>query len=119
MTPERYRIFDTFAEGVQVINPEGEYLYLNEAAAKQARRTIEQLLGASMQKEYPGAQQTELIDNIRFCRSEKKRMVMINEFTFPDKTTGRFMLRMEPIEEGVLIMSVDVSTVATGNYFDK
>ena len=109
MTNERYRIFDNFAEGVQVLSPDGDYLYLNDAVAEQGKRPKEELLGSNVKKEYPDIEKTDLYRHIQICYNSKERQIITSEFTYPDKTVGHFMLRMEPVEEGVLIMSMDVT----------
>lgn len=109
MSQEQYKIFDSFAEGVQVLSPEGEYLYVNDAVALQGKRTKEELLGSNIKKEYPGFEQTEAYDKIQKCHKDQTRQIMVNEFEFPDKSIGYFMLRMDPIEDGILIMSTDIT----------
>ncbi len=109
MTPERYRIFDSFAEGVQILSPEGRYIYLNDAVAVQGKRLKSELLGSTIVKEYPGIEQTEVFKRIQQCIKEQSRQILMNEFVYPDKSVGYFMLRIDPVEEGVLIISTDIT----------
>ncbi len=109
MTDERYRIFDGFAEGVQVLSPDGDYLYVNDVVAEQGKKTKEELQGSNIKTEFPGIESTDVYKYIKICYEEKERHVLTNKFEYPDGSAGHFMLRMEPVEEGVLIMSMDVT----------
>lgn len=109
MTTQDYSVFDNMIEGVQVINNNWQYVYVNEALIKQSRTTKEDLLGHTMMEKYPGIENTALFKKIGKCMKERKASNMLNEFKFPDNTIGWFDLRMEPVKDGVLIMSFDVS----------
>src|SRR5271157_450910 len=45
---------DNMIEGCQIIDHDWRYLYVNEAVAKQGRKTKEELLGYTMMQVYPG-----------------------------------------------------------------
>ena len=59
------RALDNLLEGCQVIGPDFRYLYLNGAAARHGRRTIEELLGRTMEESYPGIRNTPMFDDLR------------------------------------------------------
>ena len=96
-------------EGVQVISPQMRYIYVNDAVARHAKRSREELTGSTMIEMFPGIEQSELYGIIQNCFRENTSKEWINEFDFPDGSKGYFLLRMELIEEGVLIMSFDVT----------
>lgn len=108
---EKYSAFDFLLEGVQILDAEDRYLYLNEAAARHARRNIVELLGAKMTGQYPGIEKTELYLLLEQCRNEQANREMVNEFVYPDGGKGFFKIRMQPVPEGVLIMSIDISEI--------
>jgi PAS domain S-box-containing protein len=62
-----------------------------------------------MMQAYPGIDRTEMFNNLRNCMTNRVPHQMDNEFTFPDGSKGWFELRMEPVPEGVLILSVDIT----------
>ncbi|HEU4718573.1 MAG TPA: ATP-binding protein [Bacteroidia bacterium] len=109
MISSKYGIFDNMIEGVQVIDPRDRYVYLNAAAIAQSRTSKEELIGKTMQEKYPGIGDSELYRQITTCRQQRSACSMLNHFEFPDGTEGWFDLRLEPVEEGVLIMSFDIS----------
>lgn len=107
---ERYRsTLDNMMEGCQIISSEWKYLYLNDTADKHNRRTKEELLGKRYMDMWPGIESTEVFRVIKHCMEERVVRHMENEFVFPDGKKGWFELRIEPIPEGVFILSVDIT----------
>ena len=100
---------DYMFEGCQIIDYDWRYVYVNEAAAKQGRKKKEALLGYSMMQAYPGIEGTEMFNHLRNCMTNRVPHQMDNEFTFPDGSKGWFELHMEPVPEGVLILSMDIT----------
>ena len=104
-----FSAFDYMIEGVQVIDKDSRYVYINAAAALQGKKSKEELVGRTMMEMYPGIENTLVYKRIRKCLKERKPSSMLNEFEFPDGSKGWFELRMQPIEDYVLIMSFDIT----------
>lgn len=100
---------DFMVEGCQIIDPDFRYVYVNEAAAKQGRKRKEELLGYTMMQAYPGIERTEMFSHLRNCMTNRVPHKMENEFAFADGSKAWFELYMEPVPEGVLILSVDIT----------
>jgi PAS domain S-box-containing protein len=100
---------DNMREGFQIIGFNWRYLYVNDAVARQGKNSKEELLGRTMMEVYPGIEKTNFFGFLRRCMNDRIPHSMENEFVFPDGTRGWFALKMEPINEGVLILSVDIS----------
>jgi len=109
MIQKKYSLFDNMMEGVQLISPDYGYLYINDVAAKQSRLPKEDLLGSTMMEKYPDIENSLLFANIKKCITEQAAIQMLNEFIYPDGSSGWFDLRMEPVEEGALLLSFDIS----------
>jgi signal transduction histidine kinase len=107
--PELVSIVDALLEGLQVIGPDWRYLHVNEAAARHGRTNKEALLGRTMMECFPGIETTEVFALLRRSLVERSSHVLENVFTFPDGSTGTFELRIEPVAQGVCILSVDVT----------
>lgn len=101
--------FDNMIEGCQIISFDFRYLYTNDAAAKQAHATTENLLGRTMEAVYPGIEKTIMFRHLKRCMKSRKPYSMENEFTYPDGAKCWFELKMEPVPEGVVIFSEDVT----------
>jgi PAS domain S-box-containing protein len=101
--------FEHMIEGCQIIDYDWRYVYINTAAAKQGRKTKEELLGYSMMQVYPGIDRTEMFNYLRNCMTNRVPHQLENEFTFPDGSKGWFELHIEPVPEGILILSMDIT----------
>lgn len=107
---ERYgSILDHLKEGFQVISPDFRYLYVNDAVVTHARVDREELLGRRMNEVYPGIDQTPMYGVIERCMAQRDAAEFENEFTYPDGSKAWFELRIEPVPEGVAILSVDIT----------
>lgn len=100
---------DYMLEGCQIIDYDWRYAYVNEAAARQGRKSKKELLGYTMMQVYPGIDRTELFNHLRNCMTNRISAQIDNEFTFSDGSKGWFELRIEPVPEGVLILSMDIT----------
>ena len=100
---------DNMLEGCQIIDFDFRYVYLNDSAARQARRRKEELLGHSMMEMFSGIDRTKMFSHLAYCMTSRVSYEMENEFTYPDGFKGWFDLRIEPVPEGVLVFSIDIT----------
>jgi PAS domain S-box-containing protein len=104
-----HRVLDTMMEGCQIIDFDWRYAYVNEVVAAQGRYTPEELLGHTMMEMYPGIEQTELFIILRECMEKRIPKRLENQFQFPDGNVGWFELSIQPVSEGVFILSSDIT----------
>lgn len=104
-----YSILDFLSEGVQVMDQDWHYLYVNDRVVSQSGYTREELLGGRFPDLYPGVEQTQLFAALRTARDEGREMRVANDFTFPDGEKRYFQLRIYPVPEGLLIFSLDMT----------
>jgi len=100
---------DRMAEGAQIISYDWRYVYLNDSAALQGIRPKQELIGHTMPEMYPGIDQTPLFTVMQRCMTERTSEHFENQFTFPDNSVGWFDLSIQPIPEGIFILSTDIS----------
>lgn len=100
---------DRLLEGVQVVGHDWTYLYLNDAAVGHGRQPREDLLGRTMMACYPGIEHTEMFAALGRVMGTRRAERLHNEFTYPNGQTGHFELRIEPVPEGLCILSIDVT----------
>jgi PAS domain S-box-containing protein len=106
----RYRhLLDAMLEGCQIIGFDWRYLYVNDAVAQHGHQAKEILLGHTMMEIYPGIENTELFAALRRCMNERTPQQMENEFAYPDETKGWFELSIQPVPEGIFILSIDIT----------
>jgi PAS domain S-box-containing protein len=107
---ERYRrTLDDMLEGCQIIGFDWSYLYVNDAAARHGRQTKENMLGRTMMEVYPGMERTEMFGFLHRCMAQRQPHRMENEFTFADGSKSWFELSIQPVPEGVFVLSMDVT----------
>ena len=106
----KYEIFDEMIEGVQVIDENWRYVYANQAVAKHAKLDQSDLVGSTMMEKFPGIEKSPLFKLLQECMKQRKADEWLNEFEFPDGTKGYFELRIRPVEDGLLILSFDISS---------
>jgi two-component system cell cycle sensor histidine kinase/response regulator CckA len=105
---EIFALLDCMGEGLQVVGFDYRYLYLNEAAARHGHRSKEELLGRTMQECYPDIEQTAMFARIKRCMQDRIPARFDNEFVFPDGTREWFELRIDPVPDGVRVLSVEI-----------
>jgi PAS domain S-box-containing protein len=106
----RYKqTLDGLIEGVQMIDYNWRYTYVNSALVAQSTYTRDQLMGKTILENYPGVESTPLFATLKECMEERTAHLIENEFNFPNGTTKHFVLSVQPIPEGIFILSVDVT----------
>jgi two-component system, cell cycle sensor histidine kinase and response regulator CckA len=100
-------LLDQISEGLQIIDPEYRYVYVNAAVCRHGRVSRDALIGRTMMEVYPGIERTEMFGRLTQCLRERRAVSMENEFSYPDGQRGWFDLRIEPVDEGALILSID------------
>jgi PAS domain S-box-containing protein len=100
---------DNMLEGCQIIGPDWRYLYVNDAVAKQGQYRKQELIGKTMMEAYPGIENTRLFSALKRCMDDKVPFSMENEFSFPNGEKGWFDLSIQPVPEGIFVLSQDVT----------
>jgi PAS domain S-box-containing protein len=100
---------DTMMEGCQILGFDLTYKYLNDAALRQSKAKRSQLNGRKFTEVWPGIEKTKLYKFIIQCLDKREHYQFDNEFTYPDGTKGWFSLSIQPVPEGVFILSIDIT----------
>ncbi|HZP67447.1 MAG TPA: PAS domain S-box protein [Rudaea sp.] len=107
---ERFRTtLDNILEGCQLIGFDWRYLYLNNTAAIHNRRPNHELLGERMPDVWPGIRGTPVFTLLERCIETRIAAHDEIEFVFPDGSSGWFDVRVQPVPEGVFVLSIDIS----------
>jgi two-component system, cell cycle sensor histidine kinase and response regulator CckA len=96
-------------EGYQIIDRDFRYVYVNAAAARHGQKTVKDLHGHKMAEVYPGIEASVVFEKIRGALFERQVHFLTNRFDFPDGTSGYFELRIQPVPQGAVIFSIDVT----------
>jgi PAS domain S-box-containing protein len=100
---------DAMLEGCLIISYGWRFLYVNDAAARQGRKEKEELFGTAFMDAYPGIEKTEVFQVLQRCMEEGKRARMENEFEYLEGDKAWFDLSIEPVPEGIFILSIDIT----------
>lgn len=107
---ERFRnSLENLLEGCQILDFDWKYLYINKTAEIHNQRPKEELLGNYYQDMWPGIEETEVYRLIEDTLRNRVSHHMENEFRFPNGSIGWFELHIQPVPEGVFILSSDIT----------
>ena len=110
VTREQYhQTLDGLLEGCQIIDHDWRYIYINQAAARHGHRTPEELINRTMMEAYPGIETSELFSVLKRCMEERTAHQMENRFEYPDGNAGWFELSIQPVPNGLFILSMDIT----------
>ena len=100
---------DNLLEGCQIIGYDWRYIYLNHTAEIHNKRPNQELIGARYMDIWPGIEETEVFKIIKQTLETRVPNHFENEFIFPDGSIGWFDLSIQPVPEGVFILSIDIT----------
>ena len=104
-----HEVLDQMLEGFQVIGSDWRYRYANQTVADQGKRSANELIGKTMMECYPGIEDSPTFIHCKKAMDERIDTTVDNEFVYPDGSIGWFKLFVHPIEDGILILSVDIT----------
>ena len=104
----RYTL-DNMMEGVQIHDFDWKYTYVNDALVKYSKFTKEELLGYSIMEKYPGIEESDLYKTLQICMNERVHKFMETEFRFPDNSIEYFELSIQPVPQGLFILSLNIT----------
>lgn len=100
---------DHLREGIQVIGYDWRYLYLNRAASEHGQRPVEELLGRTMAECYPGIEETPVFRALARAMDDRQAATLQTEFEYPGGDRRWFDLFVEPVPDGLCVLSLDVT----------
>jgi PAS domain S-box-containing protein/putative nucleotidyltransferase with HDIG domain len=107
---ERYRTtLDGMLEGCQIIGRDWRYLYVNDTVCAHGGKAREELLGHTVMEAYPGIETTRLFASMRACMEDGAAARFESESERPDGSKAWFEISMQPVPEGIFILSMDIS----------
>jgi PAS domain S-box-containing protein len=107
---ERFRAtLDNMLEGAQIIGFDWRYVYLNDAAARYGRLPKQELLGHTVMEKYPGIETTPMFLDLRQSMEERTVRRAEYHFTYPDGSHAWFEFTIQPVLQGLFVLSLDVT----------
>ena len=84
-------------------------MYVNDALAKQIRIKKEDLVGFRLLERFPILEKSYVLTEIKECMTQRKVGQIIENYHFLDGTKTWFELKIQPYEDGLFIMSTDIT----------
>ena len=104
-----WEVLENMFEGCQIIGFDWRYLYVNESVSEHGQLPREDILGKTMMEVFPDIENTRVFKELKRCMQKRTSHVMENKFIYPDGTSRWFELRIQPVSEGLIIFSEDIS----------
>lgn len=101
---------ENLMEGCQIISRDWRYVYLNEIAAGHGQKSVQDLVGRTMQEAFPGIEQTPMFALLRDSMADGRPRQTENRFTYKDGSAAWFHLFVQPVPEGLFILSLDITS---------
>ncbi|MBS3913130.1 MAG: PAS domain-containing protein [Bacteroidetes bacterium] len=105
-----HEVTDHLKEGFQIISKDWRYVYLNDAVVVHSRFKREELIGRKMVDVYPGIEKTKMFEVLEHCMENHLSANFENEFEYPDGLKLWFELRVQPYDDGLIILSIDITS---------
>jgi PAS domain S-box-containing protein len=103
------RTLDNVLVGCMIIGFDWTYLYVNDVAARHGHQNRENLIGRTMLEMYPGVEKSAVFAAYRRCMEKRIHQRLESEYTFADGTSNWYDLSIEPVPEGIFVLSMDIT----------
>jgi len=100
---------ESLTEGFQLVGFDWRHIYANAAAVKNSRLSHEQLIGRTLQECFPGIENTAMFTSFLATMQDRLPRRITAEYQFPDGKRGWFDIRVQRIEDGIFILSNDIT----------
>ena len=103
------QLLDEMLEGCMIIGFDWTYLYVNDAAARHARKRRPELTGRTMLESYPGVERSEIFAAFRRVMEQRAPERLEVSYNFPDGEIGWYEISVQPVPEGIFVLSLDIT----------
>lgn len=104
-----HRVLDDLLEGCQILSYDWRYLYMNDVTLIQSHLSREMMIGKSMLEMLPDIVHTPVFAVMKRAMDERIIQRTENEYRYPDGTSAWFQLNIQPVPEGILILTLDIT----------
>lgn len=100
---------DNMLEGCMILGYDWTYLYLNETSAHHGQSTRANLIGRTLTGMYPGVEKSAVFARYKRCMEERIPQHFEESYSFADGTTTWYEFSVEPVLEGIFVLSLDIT----------
>ncbi|MBI4296687.1 MAG: PAS domain S-box protein [Chloroflexi bacterium] len=106
----RYRsTLDNMLEGCFIIDFSWHNIYVNKAGAQHARIPKDEMSGRTVMEMFPGIEQSQLFAHLKRCMEQRIPCHEDIEFSYADGISRWFDVSVEPVPEGIFVLSLDIT----------
>jgi len=110
-TASKYHsLLEDMNEGVQIIGHDYTYLFANAAGVRHNKIPKSEFIGRKMMEMRPEFEGTTAFEKIKHCMEERNPETFETEFVYPDGSHEWFEIRLTPVPEGLLLLSLRITT---------
>lgn len=107
---ERYHdVLDNMFEAAQILSFDWRYIYLNDAAVQNSHKSREELIGRRVMDCFPEIESTEMFRVMKECMETRAIKIQDFEFSYPDGSVTWYSFSLQPVPEGLFILSLEIS----------
>ncbi len=103
------KTLDNMVSGCMIVGFDWKYLYVNRAAGIQSFTNPEELIGRPMQEMFPGVEGSSVFAQYKKVMDERIPLEFEDKYSFPSGETRWYEFKVEPTEEGIFVITVDVT----------
>jgi PAS domain S-box-containing protein len=100
-------ILENISDGVNILDHEWRYVYVNPAGARMVQRTPEQLLGKNLWELWPAAADSPF--GAAYRKAMTERVFVTVEAFYPEPLNAWYEVRCHPSPEGLILLFNDIS----------
>jgi PAS domain S-box-containing protein len=107
-----YRYLSTLEnlqQGCQIIGFDWRYIYVNSVCARQGEKNKEDLIGHTLMEVFTDIEKTRPFDLMKQCMEERTSQKVEQKWTYRNGEERWFELSIQPVPEGIFILSVDIT----------
>ncbi|MCX7957757.1 MAG: PAS domain S-box protein [Deltaproteobacteria bacterium] len=104
-----WEILNNLSEGIQILDKDLKYLFVNKTFISQYGSNGENLIGKRVDEIYKDIEDTEWYKKILNSLKSNSKEELTSESVVPDGRKGYFLLKIKPYDELLLILSSDIS----------
>lgn len=103
------KTLDNMVSGCMIVGFDWKYLYVNMAAGIQSFTYPEELIGRPMQEVFPGVEGSSVFAQYKKVMDERIPLEFEDKYSFPSGVTRWYEFKVEPTEEGIFVITDDVT----------
>jgi PAS domain S-box-containing protein len=104
-----FTLIENMYEGVQLIDKDHKFVYVNKALERQAHFKRNELIGYTIEEKFPQLINSELTVQIDQVISNNRQVRFEFDFQNPNGDVSTYELFLYPVNEGVFILSFDLT----------